>query len=110
MVTKVEDPTSASVSVPSKPTEDPATAKPAAHAKSAEPTVTATVTPLVDPAIRTARLDSLCTNHVLAALGVGLVPVPIIDILGVTAVQIDLITKLSAEYSPTRPAVWDRLK
>lgn len=82
MSIKAQDPTPENAAKPAPP-----------HSETA-----ATPAPQFDQAARDARLDSLCTNHVLAALGVGLIPIPIVDVLGVTTVQIDLITKLSAEY------------
>jgi len=52
----------------------------------------------VDPAARALRVDALSRNHILMAMGVSLVPLPVVDILGAMAVQLDLIRKLSAEY------------
>ena len=49
-------------------------------------------------AARAARLNSLRRNHVLTAMGVGLVPVPLVDLVGVMGVGVDLIKKLSNEY------------
>lgn len=51
-----------------------------------------------DASVRAVRLEVLGRNHILTAMGVGVVPVPVLDVLGVTAVQLDLIAKLSAEY------------
>ncbi|MES2355826.1 MAG: DUF697 domain-containing protein [Pseudomonadota bacterium] len=52
-----------------------------------------------DLATRSERLDRLARNHILAASGVGLVPIPIVDIAGVMGVHLDLIKKLSDEYN-----------
>lgn len=52
----------------------------------------------VDPVARSRRVDALSKNHILAAMGVGLVPLPVVDLIGVVVVQLDLIKKLSTEY------------
>ncbi|GAA0544025.1 uncharacterized protein (DUF697 family) [Rhizomicrobium palustre] len=52
----------------------------------------------VDPAARAARVETLSRNHILMAMGVSLVPLPVVDILGAMAIQLDLIKRLSAEY------------
>jgi len=52
----------------------------------------------VDPVVRAKRVDVLSRNHILTAMGVGLVPLPVVDLVGVLAVQLDLIKKLSTEY------------
>ena len=57
----------------------------------------------VDPVARAQRVDALSRNHILMAMGVSLVPLPVVDILGAMAVQLDLIRKLSAEYGVPVP-------
>jgi uncharacterized protein (DUF697 family) len=52
----------------------------------------------VNPVDRARRVEVLTRNHILMAMGVSLVPLPVVDILGAMAVQLDLIKKLSAEY------------
>ncbi len=52
----------------------------------------------IDPAARNVRLEKMARNHILASSGVGLVPIPFVDIVGVIGVQLDLIKKLSIEY------------
>ena len=52
----------------------------------------------VDPVARARRVDALSKNHILMAMGVGLVPLPVVDLVGVVAVQLDLIKKISTEY------------
>ncbi|MDM8517364.1 DUF697 domain-containing protein [Desulfobacterales bacterium HSG16] len=37
-------------------------------------------------------------NHMLASMGVGLVPMPIVDLVGITGVQINMVRKLSKIY------------
>jgi uncharacterized protein (DUF697 family) len=48
---------------------------------------------------RKERLDKLAKHHVLAAMGVGLVPLPVVDMVALVGIQLDLIRKLSAEYA-----------
>jgi uncharacterized protein (DUF697 family) len=47
-------------------------------------------------------------NHVLSAMGVGLIPIPVIDLLGITGVQINMIRKLAKIYDV--PFNQDRVK
>jgi len=51
-----------------------------------------------DAAARALRVEKIARNHILAALGVGLVPIPIVDVVGVLAINLDLIRSLSKEY------------
>jgi len=37
-------------------------------------------------------------NHTLAAVGVGLIPVPMLDLVGITGVQLDMLRKLAKIY------------
>lgn len=53
----------------------------------------------VDPVEgRTERLEKLAKNHILASMGVGLIPIPLVDIFALMGIQLDMIKKLSAEY------------
>jgi uncharacterized protein (DUF697 family) len=53
----------------------------------------------VDPAEgRTDRLERLAKNHILASMGVGLVPFPLVDMVALFGIQLDLVKKLSTEY------------
>ncbi|NIJ50402.1 YcjF family protein [Rhizomicrobium electricum] len=65
--------------------------------KPSDPVADAPVTS-ADPVERARRVEVLSRNHILMAMGVALVPLPVVDILGAMAVQLDLIKKLSAEY------------
>ncbi len=47
-------------------------------------------------------------NHVLSAMGVGLIPIPVIDLLGISGVQINLVRKLANIYEV--PFNRDRVK
>jgi len=44
------------------------------------------------------KADSIIKNHVLFATGAGAIPVPLIDFAGVTAVQLDMVKKLTNLY------------
>ncbi len=47
---------------------------------------------------RQERLDKLSKHHILASMGIGLVPIPIVDVVALMGVQLNMIRKLSAEY------------
>ena len=69
--------------------------------QAAEPGATESeATESVDPAEgRTERLEKLAKNHILASMGVGLIPFPLVDMVALFGIQLDLIKKLSAEYN-----------
>jgi uncharacterized protein (DUF697 family) len=52
----------------------------------------------IDPAARGLRVARIRKHHILAAMGIGLVPVPLVDIVGLFGVNLDMIRKLCAEY------------
>jgi len=56
-----------------------------------EPTV-------VDPYSRTAQAEAIIHRNVLWSLGAGIVPIPIVDILAVTGIQIKMLKQLSDLY------------
>ena len=37
-------------------------------------------------------------NHVLVSLGVGLIPLPVVDLVGITGVQLNMLRRLSKTY------------
>jgi uncharacterized protein (DUF697 family) len=47
---------------------------------------------------REERLEKLSKHHILASMGVGLVPLPLVDMAALMGIQLNLIRKLSAEY------------
>jgi len=47
---------------------------------------------------RAERLEKIAKNHILASMGVGLIPIPLVDMVALTGIQLDMIKKLSAEY------------
>ncbi len=48
---------------------------------------------------REERLEKVAKHHILAAMGVGLVPLPLVDIAALMGIQLNMIRKLSAEYA-----------
>ena len=42
--------------------------------------------------------EKIIKNHVMWSMGAGLMPVPLFDILAVTAIQADLLKQLASEY------------
>ncbi len=50
------------------------------------------------PEGRQERLEKLAKNHILASMGIGLIPLPLVDVVALMGVQLDMIKKLSAEY------------
>ena len=46
----------------------------------------------------TAQGERIVRNHMLIAMGVGLVPFPIVDMVGITGVQLNMLRKLSNIY------------
>lgn len=47
------------------------------------------------------EVEDIIRNHVLGAVGLGFVPVPVVDVVGLMGVQLDLINKLSGYYNIT---------
>ncbi len=47
---------------------------------------------------RDQRIEKHARNHILASMGVGLVPIPLADMVALVGVQLDLIRTLSGEY------------
>jgi uncharacterized protein (DUF697 family) len=69
-----------------------------AKAESSEEKVDAKVESLNAPEGREKRLEKLAQNHILASMGVGLIPVPCADLVALMGIQLDLIRKMAAEY------------
>jgi len=44
------------------------------------------------------KVDKIIQNHVLYAMGLGIVPIPLIDIVGVTATQLDMLSQIGKVY------------
>jgi uncharacterized protein (DUF697 family) len=45
-----------------------------------------------------AEADRIIKDHILWSIGAGLVPLPVLDIVAVTAIQLDMLKQLSALY------------
>ncbi|MEI6756839.1 MAG: DUF697 domain-containing protein [Chlorobium sp.] len=48
---------------------------------------------------RDKRVERHARNHILTAMGVGLFPLPLIDMVALVGVQLDMIRTLAGEYS-----------
>jgi len=44
------------------------------------------------------KIDKLIRNHVYASMAVGLVPIPMVDFIGVTGIQINMVRKIAKLY------------
>jgi uncharacterized protein (DUF697 family) len=44
------------------------------------------------------RLEKLSKYHILASMGIGLVPFPVVDMIALMGIQLNMIRKLCAEY------------
>ncbi|MDI1433123.1 YcjF family protein [Polyangium sorediatum] len=76
--------------------EPKAEAKVEPKAEGKSPSSTAPKSP--EPVSRVGRADAIIRRNVLWALGVGLVPVPVADIIAVTGVQVKMLAELSELY------------
>jgi uncharacterized protein (DUF697 family) len=56
------------------------------------------VTPKLVDELQRAKVDSAINYSMLLSGGVGIVPIPLVDFVGVTAIQLALIKQLSAIY------------
>ncbi len=72
----------------------PAVAAPAA----AESTISADTAVLVTKAERDSEVLNSIKNHTIAAMGIGILPVPGVDLLALTAVQLNMLRKLGSLY------------
>lgn len=61
-------------------------------------TLEATAAPAAKPNPSATEVDLLINRHVLGAMGIGMVPVPIVDLVGVGALQFTMIRKMAALY------------
>lgn len=48
--------------------------------------------------IKGSEADKIINRHVLWSMGAGLMPLPLFDLVAVTAIQIDMLRQLAAEY------------
>jgi len=54
------------------------------------------------------EIDRLIRHHVWASIGIGLVPIPLLDMVGLTAIQINLVRKIANAYQI--PFLRDKVK
>ena len=54
--------------------------------------------PVLDPATRLARAESIIHRNTLWALGAGVVPFPVADLLAIVAVQVKMLKEMSDIY------------
>ena len=48
--------------------------------------------------IKERNAEKIVSTHVLWSLGAGLMPLPLFDIVAVTAIQVDMLNQLANEY------------
>jgi uncharacterized protein (DUF697 family) len=53
---------------------------------------------VIDPEIRALEASAIIKNHMMAAMGFGVIPIPIVDLIGLTGTQLNMLRKLSALY------------
>lgn len=54
------------------------------------------------------QAGSVVKNHVLISMGAGLVPIPVLDIAAVTAVQMEMVKQIAAVYDIPYPNSFDK--
>lgn len=59
-----------------------------------------------DNTTRDLEADAIIKNHMMVSLGFGVVPMPIVDLVGLTATQINMLRKLSNLYGHTFSEEW----
>jgi len=47
---------------------------------------------------REERLEKLSKHHILASMGIGLIPIPVVDVVALIGIQLNMIRKIAAEY------------
>ena len=45
-----------------------------------------------------ADVDNIIRNHVLGSMGVGLIPIPVVDLVALTGIQLNMIRKIAKIY------------
>ena len=49
--------------------------------------------------VSTEEIDKIIRHHVYAAMGLGLAPIPLIDIMGLSVIQLDLLRVIAKKYN-----------
>ena len=53
---------------------------------------------IVDTEKRDLEVSSIIKNHMMVSMGFGAIPIPLVDIVGLTGTQLNMLRKLSAIY------------
>lgn len=48
---------------------------------------------------RQERLDKIAKHHILGSMGVGLIPLPILDLVALMGIQLNMVKEIAAEYA-----------
>ncbi len=56
---------------------------------------------IVDTKKRGLEASAIIKNHMMASMGFGAVPIPVVDLIGLTGTQLNMLRKLSALYGHT---------
>jgi uncharacterized protein (DUF697 family) len=72
--------------------------KTATKSVDADPALDVSVAPPETVLVAESDVDQIVRRHVYGAMALGLVPVPIIDVVGLTALQLNLVNSLSKAY------------
>jgi uncharacterized protein (DUF697 family) len=48
---------------------------------------------------REERLEKIARHNILASMGVGLIPLPIVDLVGIMGIQLNMVKSIAAEYN-----------
>lgn len=68
-----------------------------------EATITEVLSPEVDRAV---KVERLVNAHVLGSAGIGLIPIPIADFAGLTALQVNMLKKITELYGVDFKKEW----
>ena len=55
-------------------------------------------TKVLETSISKEKISKLIRNHVYGSMGVGLIPIPMVDFIGVTGVQVNMLRKMANYY------------
>lgn len=48
---------------------------------------------------REGRLDKIAKHHILSSMGVGLIPLPVVDLVALMGIQLNMVRKVASEYN-----------
>jgi len=55
-------------------------------------------TKVLETSVSKEQISKLIRNHVYGSMGVGLIPIPMVDFIGVTGVQLNMLRKMANYY------------